>query len=237
VKEPYADIAAFYDAEFDGAEGDAVFFAGHAATGPLLVLGCGTGRLCAVLPQRPTTGLDRSESMLERARRRGLPTRFVQGDIRDFSLGSFGEILLPNATFAFLHTRADQLACLEACARALPTGGLLTLDLPAPDFAHLAHAHTPERVAWEGWMAGKPARRTREIHRRPLAGRLDLHDRYFLDDVLVAETTLPLLLSTPRELEWVCEAAGFWVDAMYGDYGGGPLREGCDRILVRAWRC
>ena len=60
---------------------------------------------------------------------------------------------------------------------------------------------------------------------------------YFLDDVLVAETTLPLLLSTPRELEWVCEAAGFWVDAMYGDYGGGPLREGCDRILVRAWRC
>lgn len=237
MTDPYAHIAAFYDAEFAGAEGDLAFFGRMAYAGPLLVLGCGTGRVCAGLPHRPTVGLDLSAPMLARAATRGLPTRWVEGDMRTFALGTFGEILIPNAAFGFLLTRADQMACLEACARALPTGGLLTIDLPAPDFTQFGHPHTPERVAWEGHLDGRPARRTREVFRRPMAGRLDLHDRYFLDGEPVATSVLRLLLSTPRELEWMCEAAGFWVDALYGDYGGGPIREGCDRILARAWRC
>lgn len=238
MTDPYAAIVDFYDAEFAGAAADAGYFARHAAAGPLLVLGCGSGRVSSLLAAtRPVTGLDLSEPMLAHARARGDGARYVQGDMRRFELGTFGEIVIPNAAFCFLHTRADQLSCLEACARALPSGAALTIDVPAPDFRLLGTPHTPERVAWEGTVRGRPARRTREVTRRPLAGRLDLLDRYWLDDALVATSLLPLQLLFPRELEWLCEAAGFWVDALHGDYTGGPLAEGCDRILVRAVRC
>jgi len=238
VIDPYEAIADFYDAEFAGASADAAYFARNAAGGPLLVLGCGTGRVSALLATtRPVTGLDLSEAMLARAATRGDGVRYVQGDMRTFDVGDFGEILIPNAAFCFLHTRADQLACLQACARALPSGAPLTIDVPAPDFALLGTPRTPERVAWEGTVRGRAGRRTREVTRRPLAGRLDLLDRYWLDGDHLATSLLPLLLYFPRELEWLCEAAGFWVDALVGDYAGGPLAEGCDRIVVRAYKC
>jgi SAM-dependent methyltransferase len=238
MTDPYATVADFYDAEFQPANADVSWFARVGAGGPLLVLGCGTGRVTAPLSAlRPVTGLDRSEPMLARARARGDGARYVAGDLRSFDVGIFAEIILPNAAYAFLHSRADQLACLSACARALPSGGSLIIDVPAPDFERLAEPHTPERLAWEGLLHGQPARRTREVTRRPLAGRLDLLDRYWLGETLVGTSLLELQLSTPRELEWACEAAGFWVDSLHGDYTGRPLHEGCPRILVKAYRC
>src|SRR5690606_5510937 len=95
-------------------------------------------------------GLDRSEAMLAVARRLSPAATYVHGDMRDFDLGLFDEILVPNAAFAFLPRRADQVACLGACHRALKPGGTLTLDLPMPDFTLLGIPHTPEKRAWEG---------------------------------------------------------------------------------------
>ncbi|MDP2315206.1 MAG: class I SAM-dependent methyltransferase [Pseudomonadota bacterium] len=205
------------------------------------MLGCGTGRVSRLLhSDRDVTGVDRSAAMLDRARARTRPgdrLRWVEGDIRTFDLGLFGEIIIPNGTFCFLHAREDQLACLRACARALPPGAPVFLDLPAPDLALLATPHTAERVAWEGEVDGRHGRRTREVWRRAMAGRIDLLDRYSLDGEPVATSLLPIQLCFPREAEWLCEAAGFWVDAVYGDYAGGPLRDGCTRIIVRACRC
>ncbi|MFZ5477173.1 MAG: class I SAM-dependent methyltransferase [Myxococcota bacterium] len=231
MSDPYAAIAAFYDAEFEGAGADVAYFARHGVAGPLLVLGCGTGRVCRGLAPRAITGLDRSAAML--ARGRG-DWRRVEGDMRAFDLGAFAEVLVPNAAFCFLDTRADQLACLRACRRALAAGAPLTLDLPMPDPALLAVPHTPEKPAWEGLVDGRPARRTREVHRSAVEQRLRLVDRYVLDGAVVATSELRLRLLWPREVEWLCEAAGFYVDALHGDYAGGPIRDGCDRLIVRA---
>lgn len=235
--DPYRDIPALYDAELDGAAGDIAYFARNAVGGPLLVLGCGTGRVCRGLEgTRRVTGLDRSAPMLARARALGGRTAYVEGDMRRFDVGRFAEAILPHGAFCFLHTRADQHSCLRSVHDALPQGGQLTIDLPAPDFQHFATPHTPERLAWEGRLGDRPARRTREVFRRALEGRVDLVDRWFVDGQLVATSTLPLQLAFPRELEWMVEAAGFWVDAMHGDHAGGPVRDGCDRLIVRAVR-
>ncbi|MSQ04331.1 MAG: class I SAM-dependent methyltransferase [Myxococcales bacterium] len=238
VADPYDGIGAFYDAELGDASADAAYFARNTGSGPLLVLGCGTGRICRLLAtDRQVTGLDRSASMLTIARASSDRIRWIEGDMRAFDLGTFGEVLLPHGAFAFLHGRADPLACLQACARALTTGGLLTIDLPAPDFALLGVAHSPEARAWQGYVGGRHAHRTREVRRDATALRIDLLDRYFLEDRLIATSLLPLQLALPRELEWLCEAAGFYVDAFVGDYAGGPVRDRCDRIVVRAVRC
>lgn len=234
--DPYAAIAAFYDAEFAGACADVAYYARRGVPGPLLVLGCGTGRVCTGLEDtRPVSGLDASAAMLARA-----PigrTRWVLGDMRDFDLGPFAEVIVPNAAFSFLHARADQLACLGAIHRSLPPGAPLTLDLPYPDLRLLAEPHSPERPAWAGRIGDRDARRTREVFRRAVEARIDLVDRYHLDGVLVATSVLELQLAFPREIEWMLEAAGFYVDALHGDHTGGGLRDGCDRLIVRAVRC
>lgn len=231
---PYLRIAEVYDAEMGGLEADLAYFSAHGEPGPLLVVGCGTGRVSEALARlRPTTGLDLSEDMLALARRRGL-ARYVHGDMRAFELGLFAEVLVPNASFNFLLSRADQRAALACFAAALPPDGRLTLDMPMPDWGHYAQAHTPERPAWEGWVQGQRARRTREVWRWPAAQRLDLLDRYFLDEAPLAEVTLRLRLVLPAEAEWMLEGCGFWVEELLGDYQGGPAKDHSPRVLVRA---
>jgi SAM-dependent methyltransferase len=241
--DPYAQIPRFYDAEFGHLETDVSFFARVAVGGPLLVLGAGTGRVCRPYePIRPVTGLDRSEPMLAIARSTPGPggpwgpTRYVAGELERFDVGRVAEIIAPNGAFSFLPTRAAQQACLESCARALPPGAPLVLDLPMPDFRWLGQAHTPEKMAWEGEIDGQAAKRTREVRRWPIGQRLELHDRFYVAGDLVAESTLPLRIVYPAEIEWIVEASGFYVDATFGDYALGPVKEGCPRLIVRALR-
>jgi SAM-dependent methyltransferase len=233
--DPYAHIAAFYDAEHDRVTGaDVLGYARRGVPGPLLVLGCGTGRVCRGLEDhRNVVGLDASAAMLARARGR---SRYVLGDMRGFDLGVFSEVIVPNGAFAFLKTRADQAACLESVHRALKPGGAVTIDLPMPDFSLLCTPHTEEKRAWQGEVDGAAARRTREVWRHPVAGRLHLVDRYYVADTLVATSHLELRLVFPRELAWLLESAGFDVDALWGDHVGGPVTEGCPRLLARAVR-
>lgn len=235
--EPYARIAALYDAEFAEATVDVAYFRRHGVGGPVLVLGCGTGRVCRGLEaDRPVVGLDRSPAMLERARAYGGLTRYVRGDMTAFDLGPFAEIIVPNASFSFLPDRRAQAACLAACARALAPGAPLTIDVPMPDFTRLGEPTTAEKPAWEGRIDGRVARRTRRVERRPHLQRLELYDRYFLDDVEVATSHLPLRLIFPAEAEWMLEACGFYVDALHGDYADSPLRSTGPRLIVRAIR-
>ena len=239
ASDPYARIAEIYDAEFDGATADIAGYARRGAPGSLLVLGCGTGRVCRGLEGlREVVGLDRSPDMIRRARAhpRAGSTTYVLGDMTDFDLGHFGEVIIPNAGFAFLPDRRAQLACLEAVARALPSGAPLTLDLLFPDRHLLGEAHTPERLAWEGRVGEHVVRRTREVHRDLAAQRLRLLDRFWEGDTLLATSELVLAWIFPREAEWMLEAGGFWLDAAWGDHVEGPLHSDADRLLLRAIR-
>ena len=234
--DPYAHIPVLYDLELGDAAGDIAGYAARGVPGPLLVLGCGTGRVCRGLaPLRPVVGLDRSAPMLARARERGpASVRWVLGDMREFDVGAVAEIVVPHGAFALLPTRAGRAACLASARRALGPSGPLTLDLPAPDPACLAELHTPERLAWEGRLGEVPVRRTREVFRAPLRGDLRLVDRFFVGDAAPVVSELRLHVAAPDEVEWMLEANGFYVDQMWGDHAGSPVREGCDRLLVRA---
>jgi SAM-dependent methyltransferase len=237
MADPYAAIPAFYDAEFDDARADVAFFSRHAEGTSILVLGCGTGRVCRGLESgRTVTGLDRSDAMFSRARERGGTTSYVLGDMRNFDLGAFSTVIVPNASFCFLPTRADQLACLGAVGRALAPGGLSILDLPMPDFSLLGTAHTAEKTAWQGTVDGRAVLRARESRRLPELQKLELVDRYYVDGALVAESPLHLRLVFPAEIEWMVEAAGMWVDATFGDHADGAIRPGCPRLIAIARR-
>lgn len=111
--------------------------------GPVLEVGCGTGRI--LLPTArsgiPITGLDLSEHMLDVCRQelekepRDVQdlVSLIQGDMRNFSLGEkFPLITLPFRPFQHLLTVEDQISCLTTIKDHLEPGGGLILDLLIP---------------------------------------------------------------------------------------------------------
>lgn len=103
----------------------------------LLDLGCGTGSHALPLAQRGygVTGLDRSESMLARARAKasalhGKAPAFLLGDVRDFALEErFDAALMMFAVLGYQCSNADLLATLRTVRRHLVPGGLFVFDV------------------------------------------------------------------------------------------------------------
>ena len=117
------------------------------ADGPVLELGCGTGRISIPLARAGVSvvGVDRSEAMLARACqrvRRGRLTsrlRLLRADIRalPFPRERFPLVIAPYGVLQSLLRERDLAATLDSVAGVLQTGGTfgleLVADLPAWD--------------------------------------------------------------------------------------------------------
>jgi len=145
-------VAEFYDYVVPYRErGDINFFveAAEQCGGPVLEIGCGTGRVLIPTARAgiEIVGLDASPSMLAVCREKlsrepqevQARVRLTEGDMRQFDLGrQFRLVTIPFRPFQHLMTVEDQLACLRAVHRHLLEGGQLVLDLFNPAFPHLA---------------------------------------------------------------------------------------------------
>ncbi|HEY8489913.1 MAG TPA: class I SAM-dependent methyltransferase [Dehalococcoidia bacterium] len=140
------DAAARYDREERGVPGDVAFYVGLArrAEPPVLELGCGTGRVTVAIARAgvPAVGLDLSEPMLRRARRRAAGVRnvrWVLGDMREFRLPErFGLVVVPHRSFQHLLTAGDLLATLQRVHQHLRPGGRLAFNLFNPELPILS---------------------------------------------------------------------------------------------------
>jgi trans-aconitate 2-methyltransferase len=128
-------------------------------------LGCGTGRLTrrlhAELAARETTGIDRSERMLERAREEGDAPglRFEAGAIEAFCADAAFDLVFSNAAF---HWVEDHPALIGRLHASLAPGGQLVFQIPA---SHEAASHRvaeevadlePFSSALNGWRRPQP---------------------------------------------------------------------------------
>lgn len=104
--------------------------------GPVLELGCGTGRVLRPLAEAgySVTGLDRDPDMLAHPNLQNLPnTQLIQADMTDFDLGKqFPLIILPCNTFSTL--TAPQRQNLTKCIKKhLSPGGIFAASMPNPN--------------------------------------------------------------------------------------------------------
>jgi len=127
---------AWHDAENGAYSGDLALWEelAAAAGGPILDLGCGTGRVALHLARRghPTVGLDLEPELIaalaERAE--GLPLRAVVGDARSFELAE--EIALavaPMQLAQLLADSAERTESLSCIASHLRPGGRIALSI------------------------------------------------------------------------------------------------------------
>ena len=240
----YGAAADYYDyvpAYADRA--DVAFFvdAARESGGPVLEVGCGTGRV--LLPTARAgieiTGLDASARMLgvlqarlaDEAPETQARVRLVEGDMRQFELGqSFALVTIPFRPFQHLVTVADQMACLTTIWRHLQPGGALILDLFNPSLPALLDDSRAEEQPPEPEVTLPDGRRFYRTWRR--AG-IDLFDQVQQVEMYYYVTypdgrqersvhAFPMRWLHRFEAEHLLARCGFEVEALYADYEKQP---------------
>jgi SAM-dependent methyltransferase len=126
--------------------------------GPVLELGCGTGRVALHLARRghELIGLDRDDELLAvlDARAEGLRLRTQRADARAFELQEpVALVLAPTHLLQLLPGPAERGECLRCVAAALRRGGLLAVviieEMPEPDGAP---PPLPDVREVDGWV-------------------------------------------------------------------------------------
>lgn len=136
------------------------------ASGPVLDVACGTGRILlpALQQEVDIEGVDLFEPMLRRLKTKAaglqLSPKLHQADMSAFRLErKFSLIMIPFNAFIHNMTQAAQIDCLNRCREHLLPGGRLALDIFFPSLeivghpasarvleGEFAHPHTGQRI-------------------------------------------------------------------------------------------
>jgi SAM-dependent methyltransferase len=224
---------------------DLPFWRGLAAKqgGPILELGCGTGRVLLDLAQvgYSVVGLDNDPEMLAFLRERledgdYQDVSLVEADMTDFSLNrQFPLVILPCNTYSTLDA-SQRKSALEAVSRHLTPGGVFAASLPNPAWlAELpAEGDPEEEIVFDHPESGNPVQVSSAWVREEDVVRMTWHyDHLQLDgNVTRLSITMSHCLTSAEEYISEFEAQGFDVE-MYGDFeGGGYGEESVYLVLV-----
>ena len=244
----WSEYAPFYDWENARTVGrrDVAFWRAVVTRerGPVLELGCGTGRLLMPLARAGADmlGLDRSPAMLERARARArrlsrrLRPSITRGDVRalPFRRGSVGVVMAPYGLLQSVLTDRDLDRTLAEAVRVLRRGGLLAIDL-VPELP--AWAESGPRVSLRGARGGATVTLVESV-RQDRRRKLTIFDEAFTErrgrsvrshrfQLVFRTQPMPVMLAR-------VESAGLRVDAVLGDYRGGPWHAQADAWVILA---
>ncbi|OFW07980.1 MAG: hypothetical protein A3H96_24405 [Acidobacteria bacterium RIFCSPLOWO2_02_FULL_67_36] len=246
------DYAPFYDWENaqTQARRDVAFWQRLAAAHPgvVLELGCGTGRISIPVLKAGArlVGVDRSAPMLQRAYRRiaraHLEDRalLVRGDIRSLPFRRrrpFALVMAPYGILQSLTREADLGATLASVARVLERGGLFGIDL-VPDLPRWSEYSRHKSLSGKG-PAGTTLTLVESV-RQDRRRHLTIFDQEYTVRRRRARRvhcfSLTFRTLSVAQMAERLEAAGFRIDAVLGDYSGGPWDERADVWVIMARR-
>jgi len=214
---------------------DLAFYLGLAeeCAGAVLELACGTGRVLLPLARAgyEVRGVDLSPHMLGVARRKleaeppevQARIELIEGDMCRFRVRRrFPLILIPFRSFQSLLKRSQQRDCLKCCREHLEPDGRLVIDVFNPRLSRLAQGAVEEapvevvgpdgiRLQFSAFTSFDQATQTLSSLNRTEAFGVD-------GPALLHEGELRLRYFFRFEMEWMLEARGFEVEALYGDF-------------------
>ncbi len=242
--EEYAFIAEYYDHVVPYRNrADISFYveAAKASGGPVLELGCGTGRVLIPIARSgiQIVGIDLSHHMLQvchdrlqnepqevRAR-----VQIFEADMRDFNLDrSFSLVTTPFRPFQHLITVEDQISCLECVNRHLVEGGRLILDIFNPSLESLTRDNLGEEFGEEPRFDMPDGR---QVVRRHKVVERDLHNQINQAELIYYVThpdgreerlvhSFPMRYLFRFEAQHLLERCGFEIVNVYADFDKNP---------------
>lgn len=220
--------------------------------GPILDVGCGTGRLLVPFAKEglDIEGLDTSESMLAICRKKlqsnGLANCLHLGDMRNFDLDrKYRAIVIPGFSIQLLADERDAIECLRACQRHLLEGGALVVCSYVPwDMIYDGRNEGPmeirRSVVDETTGIRKQASQSWTLDKR--SERLVLRNRYerIVDasgESLESQTVeMTLRWRLPYDFEKLVRNAGFDDVEIYGDFDFDEMNPMAESIVCVATR-
>jgi len=247
-------FARFYDHDYRHYDDDVqlILELADEQAGPVLELGCGTGRLLQPLAAagNSVVGVDISPALLDIARgklkQQKLPGAFQlhQADLRDFQLNgrSFAFAFCTSNTLMHLTSPADQLAVLKNAHRHLDQDGLLLIDLFNPDVQRLVQIQGVQELA-DRWIDEETGAQVIKWCVRSVDWTDQLQETLFIYEEIFADgsvrrTPCPFTLRFLwyAEAQLMLHVAGFELETAWGDFDGTPYMDGCERLILLARR-
>jgi SAM-dependent methyltransferase len=236
MPDDYSILAVFYDAVYAFRTQDVAFYVAMAqeGSGPILEVGCGTGRMALPLAEtgREIHGLDASPSMLKilRGKLAGRPElglHLHEGDMRAFDLGKkFAQVFVPFRAFLHNDTIDDQLAALRSFHRHLLPDGRLILDVFAPSYRIMSNDKAQVAVPAHHLPDGRIITVMDYATYAHKDQRVDVErhiDTVYLDGTLRrAIEHFHLRYIFRYEMELLLRQSGFHVETVYGDFDRRP---------------
>jgi SAM-dependent methyltransferase len=237
ASDPWSATAPFYDLDLEGIEDDITMYREIATrqAGPVLELGCGTGRVALALARAglAVVGVDYSAAMLDVARgeSQGLPLRLIQADMRGIDVRErFATVLIPFGGLQHMETASDVVDTFGTVARHLADDGIAIVDVEAPQPDDLTAGPRPLVAHWTRPWRGGLVTKLVAVDGRPSECRRIVTFHY---DVQPVEGPLyrvshefSLRVITSGELELAARLAGLELTALYGDYELSPFDDG-----------
>ena len=247
----YNELAGYYDLVHAHVKSDIPLYLSLAreSGGPILELGCGSGRTLVPLAEAgfEIVGLDNSKAMLARARERiragGLEgsVQLMEGEMVSFDLGKrFPLITVPFNTWMHLSGQQTQAESLRCIARHLLPGGQLVIDLPAP--STIVDVEHDGSMVLEGIFPGRvPGERLLQFSSTKLDMEQQiLHVTWIYDlvksDGAVKRTVAPMQLCYlfPRQAKSSLKTAGLAFKAFWGDHNRTPYSAASKNLIILA---
>ncbi len=247
----YREIAPWYDLEFDAFDTDLNLYRGYAeiVSGPILELGCGTGRLLTplALDGYEVVGVDSSVEMLDQARAR-LDRAGVSGaQLRQLDMRHltglpdkhFRLVFCAVNTFLHLETRADQLAMLEEARRVLQHRGLLIIDVFHPSPTMLQSMD--DRLTLDGSWDREDGSRVDRFSYRSVHVARQIVDTTLLFDLIRPDGVMRRASTSYRtryvhyyEMIGLLDTAGLSLEGVLGSYNLDPFEDSSEEMIFVA---
>jgi ubiquinone/menaquinone biosynthesis C-methylase UbiE len=256
MSEMYDQIAQYYDLTHADLTDDIAMILSLAqeADGPVLELGCGSGRLLLPLARAgySVTGLDNSQAMLARAREKLAMepaeilerVTLIEADMTNFTLpgehGRFQLAIIPYNTFLHLDS-TEKTAALKRIRRVLAKDGRLFIDLINPFI--IANSPNDHSLILENSFTDPESG---SVILQLASHQLDNQKQHLIitwvydasppDGGPVQRTVAAAGYHYlfPHQLELLLQETGFRLANLVGDYDKSPFNEECERLLMTA---
>jgi SAM-dependent methyltransferase len=250
----YNQIADYYDLTHADLTDDidCILHLAQAADGPILELGCGSGRLLLPLARAgfTVTGVDNSAAMLAHARTalQKEPTvvqrriTLLQADIAQMEIanGRFALTIIPYNTFMHLDS-AQKKAALQRVKQNLVVNGRLFIDLINP-FTIAATPNDSTLSLENSFTDPQTGHTVLQLAANHLDEMLQQLRITWIYDAAPSEggpvhrtiATADYHYLFPHQIELLLQETGFRLTSLAGNYDQSPFAEESERLLITA---